>query len=312
MRKKIIGILVLSLLVLEFNGIGHASLTDGLVAFYPFNGNANDESGNGNHGIVYGATLTTDRFGNANSAYSFDGISNHINCGHSEVLNVNHHTICAWIKTNGKGGNILGKVKPFEYETIQFSALATWFATGSEINHPLICPTTLVDGQNYFVAMTYDGSQVKFYINGVLSSCAWDRTGTVRINKNDMAIGRHGGGDQLGDDFCFQGIIDEVRIYNRALSDSEILELYTASAPPTCYETGFVAGVAYCKANPASCGINVNGGDAVTLTSDLKMHLPNIEYNVPFLGIISMWADLAYDPTKTDAAYFKVTGAGAN
>jgi len=48
-------------------------LKDGLVAYYPFNGNANDESGNGNNGTVYGATLTTDRFGNTNKAYSFDG-----------------------------------------------------------------------------------------------------------------------------------------------------------------------------------------------------------------------------------------------
>jgi hypothetical protein len=48
-------------------------LKDGLVAHYPFNGNANDESGNGNNGTVNGATLTTDRFGNMNKAYSFDG-----------------------------------------------------------------------------------------------------------------------------------------------------------------------------------------------------------------------------------------------
>jgi hypothetical protein len=46
---------------------------DGLVAYYPFNGNADDESGNGNHGIVYGSTPVSDRFSNENSAYSFDG-----------------------------------------------------------------------------------------------------------------------------------------------------------------------------------------------------------------------------------------------
>ena len=50
-----------------------ADLKDGLVAYYPFNGNANDESGNGNNGTVNGATLTTDRFGNTNKAYSFNG-----------------------------------------------------------------------------------------------------------------------------------------------------------------------------------------------------------------------------------------------
>jgi hypothetical protein len=52
--------------------------TNGLVGWWPFNGNANDESGNGNNGTVNGATLTTDRNGNANAAYSFDGVNDYI------------------------------------------------------------------------------------------------------------------------------------------------------------------------------------------------------------------------------------------
>ena len=52
--------------------------TNGLVGWWPFNGNANDESGNGNNGTVNGATLTSDRFGNANKAFNFNGINNHI------------------------------------------------------------------------------------------------------------------------------------------------------------------------------------------------------------------------------------------
>jgi hypothetical protein len=78
MRKKLLGILVLSLLVLGLNGIGLANLGDGLVAYYPFNGNANDESGNGNHGIVYGATIVEDVNGKPMGAYHFDGLSNYI------------------------------------------------------------------------------------------------------------------------------------------------------------------------------------------------------------------------------------------
>ena len=52
--------------------------SNGLVGYWPFNGNANDQSGNGNNGVVNGVSLTTDRFGNTNSAYSFDGNSNYI------------------------------------------------------------------------------------------------------------------------------------------------------------------------------------------------------------------------------------------
>jgi hypothetical protein len=72
--------------------------TNGLVGYWPFNGNANDVSGNNNNGTVNGATLTSDRNGNANSAYSFNGSSNFIQVANSSSLqNVNSITISAWI-----------------------------------------------------------------------------------------------------------------------------------------------------------------------------------------------------------------------
>ena len=71
MKKLIITLVVICVLFLS--GLAHANLEEGLIAYYPFNGNANDQSGNGNDGTVYGATLTEDRFGNLNNAYSFDG-----------------------------------------------------------------------------------------------------------------------------------------------------------------------------------------------------------------------------------------------
>ena len=75
--------------------------TNGLVAYYPFNGNANDESGNNNNGTVNGATLTSDRHGNANKAYSFDGINDFIKINNSNSLqNINEVTISAWVNVN--------------------------------------------------------------------------------------------------------------------------------------------------------------------------------------------------------------------
>ena len=59
--------------------------TNGLVGWWPFNGNANDESGNGNHGTVNGVSLTSDRFGNASSAYNFDGLANYIKVANSSI-----------------------------------------------------------------------------------------------------------------------------------------------------------------------------------------------------------------------------------
>ncbi len=60
------------------NLLAQVNLDSGLVAYYPFNGNAKDESGNGNNGSVFGATLTMDRFGNDRSAYEFNGTDNYI------------------------------------------------------------------------------------------------------------------------------------------------------------------------------------------------------------------------------------------
>ncbi len=73
--------------------------SDGLVAWYPFNGNANDESGNGNHGVVNGATLTADRFGNPNSAYHFDGVDDFIRLVKSDTADFsNGFTISFWVQ----------------------------------------------------------------------------------------------------------------------------------------------------------------------------------------------------------------------
>jgi hypothetical protein len=87
-------------------GTAPASLSNGLVAYYPFNGNANDESGNGNHGTVNGATLTSDRFGVSNKAYLFNGASK-ISIPHSNSLNVgNEMTIVIWYNRGTMGNTI--------------------------------------------------------------------------------------------------------------------------------------------------------------------------------------------------------------
>ena len=74
--------------------------TNGLVGWWPFNGNANDESGNGNNGTVNGATLTTDRFGVLNKAYSFDGVDDYVNVNNSSTLNPSQLSINCWILAN--------------------------------------------------------------------------------------------------------------------------------------------------------------------------------------------------------------------
>jgi len=103
--------------------------TNGLVGWWGFNGNANDESGNGNHGTVNGATLTTDRFGNQNRAYSFDGISNFIESVTSGPGGTGI-TLSLWYKTNRyiTNGNYVSDI--FSYGSTSWGSLF-----GANFNH---------------------------------------------------------------------------------------------------------------------------------------------------------------------------------
>ncbi len=87
-------------LTLMSGGVAGATplITNGLVAAYEFSGNADDSSGNGNHGVVNGATLTADRFGNPNSAYSFDGISDFVSID-AHISGYSEFTQLAWIES---------------------------------------------------------------------------------------------------------------------------------------------------------------------------------------------------------------------
>ena len=98
MKRSSLFLIIITFLV---SNAALADLSTGLVARYDFNGNANDLSGYGNHGTVYGATLTADRFGNANSAYRFDGVNDYIDCGSGSSMLFNSSdsfTLSAWIK----------------------------------------------------------------------------------------------------------------------------------------------------------------------------------------------------------------------
>jgi hypothetical protein len=94
--------------VITVNALSGGIPTSGLIAWYPFNGNANDESGNGNNGSNYGATLTADRFGNANKAYSFNGSTDYISIPLSipaVTEAFDGFTISGWINLNTLGSN---------------------------------------------------------------------------------------------------------------------------------------------------------------------------------------------------------------
>ncbi len=198
----------------------------GLMAHYPFNGNPGDVSGDYN-GTLHGATSTFDRFGNANRAYGFDG-NDWIELPNI-LANFENGTFAAWIKINtpsaGSPGTIVSKPRAAGQSGLNLrvhqdpdnAQLAlhngTQFSSTGTAN--------LEDSKWHYLVGTVDGSRTSIYVDGVLVDS--DSFAPASSSSSQpLAIGRdHGPGNSY-----FNGVIDEVRIYNRALSASEVRYLH--------------------------------------------------------------------------------------
>jgi hypothetical protein len=223
--------------------------TNGLVASYPFNNSAGDASGNGNDGTVFGATWTTDRFGQPNSACSFNGTTDYILTPANNFLDTYHSgTISYWFQTPAP--DAMGQLVSYSTDE-ENNSLYSFANDQSNViaiykfeapHNPVIrSPTVLKAYEWYHVAVVADGiTQVKIYLNGSLETTTFDPN-TTSANGSEwfadiswvsdydhfLSIGalRRGGSPEG----FFEGKIDDIRIYSRALTDAEILALYSES-----------------------------------------------------------------------------------
>jgi hypothetical protein len=207
---------------------------NGLTAWYSFSGNANDISGNGNNGTPIGAMLTTDRFGNANSAYSFlSGNQARIELN-TTIMNfgTSDFTLSAWIYKQSTGGAIISKRNtPSHGNFVAFSAQlgAELDETGpgdyvGELQNPEVPLNTWT-----LATMVRQGSTIKLYNNGVLVHTITSGS-TQSINNSAMAmIGARSDGTMLTQ--FFEGMIDDLGIWSSALSQQEIMGLYNNCTP---------------------------------------------------------------------------------
>ena len=200
--------------------------TNGLIAWYPFSGNANDASGNSNNGTVNGATLITDRFGNANSAYYFDG-SAIITVADAPSLNIQQPngqiTVSVWAYKTGSqiDGHLIGKRgTSYQYQlAFNFPTYGIgWGGAGAYLENILY--TFPINVWIHYVG-TFDGSVWKLYKDGLLVGSL---TALLPAPVSDVLI--IGGS---GNNTKFVGNLDDIRIYNRALTTAEVTELYNES-----------------------------------------------------------------------------------
>jgi len=204
---------------------------EGLVAYYSFNGNANDETGNGSNGIVYGATLTNDRFGNPESAYEFDGQDDWVKVENNEHININGYhslSVCAWVKCPDYAvlslyAGVVTKWGPGSQMDDQYilhfrSGILAW-GLGEE--EDFLHYDTTENTEWMFLAGVYDvaGESLQLYVDGVLVETG-DLYYPIRDTDRYLEIGGH------SNHWHFTGAIDDVSIYDRALTAGEVQDLF--------------------------------------------------------------------------------------
>lgn len=213
----------LSMSAISGQSLGSSSIQDGLVAYYPFNGNADDESGNGNDGTVVGATLTTDRLGNPNSAYSFDGNDDYIDLGTQYIIDDSAaFSVAFWANIAGGSDDgptmirLKGNTSEFQYSfrTETGNAIYSGFRGFSSIttNESQYTLDNLQDEWHHHI-IEYDGGDknslgsYNVYIDGVAISLEFFNI--IGGSTNENVLGR----DWLGLNYL-EGMLDQVRIYN--------------------------------------------------------------------------------------------------
>ncbi len=237
-----------------------------MVAYYPFNGNANDESGNGNHASVHGATLTVDRFDRENNAYLFDGTDDYIDVSTVDNFRFENEsvTFSLWTKIldNANVYRHLMVIANIDMETPVFYpliGLSKWRSgwDGGKYAFNLINetaekvqPTSIKNGEelpknewtHLCGVIDYEAGKIKLYMNGELqnslNACSFSlknadhlvfRIGTKYLYKIPEVYGEG----------FHNGPIDDIRVYNRTLSESEIQQLYNDCQPVVLLEDDF-------------------------------------------------------------------------
>jgi len=208
------------------------SLEKGLVAYYPFDGDANDASGNGNDGVVNGATLAEDRDGNADSAYQFDGVDDSTLVPHNSNLNfADTIGLSIWINPNNPDSDynhIIDKSNEWAISLInrELHVALVNVIPGDWWNTGVVLPEA-TGTRWYNISIVYDSSlgsdQLKIYVDGLFRSAFSTNSGLQIANtENPLGIGSQGIDISKS---LFNGLIDDIRVFSRVITEFDIKKL---------------------------------------------------------------------------------------
>jgi hypothetical protein len=237
-------VLMAGLSLLTLNSEAQPSfLTNGLVAYYPFNGNANDASGNGNNGVVLaGASFVADRFGVAASALRIP-FGAMMTAPLSYIIEpTNAFTISVWANLSLLSGNY-PTIARLNYNCPSFSSLIRFDSVNlqkfvgivgincTDAQANIAIPQSPQTNYWYYLTLTFDNGFLSLYEDGLLiGQTNYIPSAPYSVSPDSLLIGQ----TNLANYEIFDGIVDDLRIYNRALSPSEVSQLYAI-------ESGFLS-----------------------------------------------------------------------
>ena len=232
MLQNSCNILIWICLVSLIQTLSHASISQGLVAWYPLDGNASDISAQGNHGVNHGATPTLDRHNRVSHAMLFNGTNAYIEAAYNSSISTSIFSYSLWAKPtentsfHGSPLTFRNDGKGFILYKDPSNIWSYWIGNGDWVS----MGTQTISHTWTSLAFTYDGSIFKAYQNGTLVT---SRTQNYQANlSKPLRIGA-GYTESTTPNYYFKGAVDEVRIYNRSLSAGEISTLFnTESSPP--------------------------------------------------------------------------------
>ncbi|MCF8461614.1 MAG: T9SS type A sorting domain-containing protein [Flavobacteriales bacterium] len=288
--------------------------TAGLTAWYPFDGNGNDISGNDYHASTVNATLTTDRFGTPDGAYHFNPAqTQYIEVPYMTPFTTDSKTVSAWIRTTSSTQyqRIVTLPNSAGYTNFSLSGIDGQMTAGASYNSSglsIVATSGFVnDGQwhhvvgviEYLGFSTAHDYVVKVYVDGQLSDVT-NYSGNQFMEANEfLQIGRYDAG--WGE--YYDGDIDDILFYDRALSDSEIAGVFspcatiTVNNPQTiCSGNSYVInGNTYTEEGAYNDTLSaVSGCDSVVVTQLTVTPLPSIEVTAsPDLICLGELVDLA-------------------
>ncbi|MCX6183732.1 MAG: T9SS type A sorting domain-containing protein [Flavobacterium sp.] len=215
--------------------------TNGLVGYWPFNGNANDESGNGNNGTVNGAVLTSDRFENANNAYFFDGQNDYISC--NPLLGLQEVTISVWLNKNGQGGHLVSQNNWNSAQNVSFGSAyeknTNVFSVGVNSGNCNFqgsqsftsVPYNLDSNWHHRVTTINNLGLIRDFIdNQLINSTTVSNFQWCNSTSAILKFGAWWNSDIQS----WDGKIDDIGIWNRALTPQEIANLYNSVNSNEC------------------------------------------------------------------------------